>query len=97
MSTKIYDVGDVVRCTGTFATSGTNVDPSTVKFKFKTPAGTITTYTYGTDAQLVKSATGIYYVDVPAASSGGWAYRFESTGAGKAAAEGRFEVSHSQF
>lgn len=97
MTTKIYDVGDVVRCTATFSVSGTNTDPSAVTFKYKAPSGTITTYVYGTDAQLVKSAVGIYYVDVTVSAPGSYAYRFSSTGTGRAAAEGRFEASHSQF
>ena len=80
MSKNVYDVGDLVRCTATFATNGTNVDRSAVAFKKKTPSGTSTTLTYGVDGTLVRSATGIYYVDVSATEAGDWSYRFAATG-----------------
>ncbi len=97
MSKNVYDVGDLVRCTATFATSGTNVDPSAVTFKKKTPSGTTTTLTYGTDAALVKSAVGIYYVDVSATEAGDWSYRFASTGTGQGAGESQFRVRPTLF
>lgn len=91
-----YQVGDDVRCTGTFTnTAGSNADPDVVKFSFRNPSGTVTTYTYDTDDELVKSATGIYYVDVDADRSGTWWYRFFSTGTGKAAGEQDFIVQRS--
>jgi uncharacterized protein YfaS (alpha-2-macroglobulin family) len=95
MTINVYDTGDLVRCTGTFATDGTNVDPTAVLFKVKSPTGTVTTYTYGTDVQLVKSATGIYYVNVSATENGMYRYRFYSTGTGQAASEGQFRVRDS--
>ena len=97
MSKNVYDVGDLVRCTATFATSGTNVDPSAVTFKKKTPSGTTTTLTYATDAALVKSAVGIYYVDVSATEAGDWSYRFAATGTGQSAEEHQFRVQPSLF
>jgi hypothetical protein len=92
-----YDVGDLVRCTGTFATDGVNVDPTAVLFSVKAPSGTETDYTYGVGVQVVKSATGIYYVNVSAAESGMYKYRFYSTGTGQAASEGQFRVRASFF
>jgi hypothetical protein len=92
-----YDKGDLVRCTGTFATDGVNVDPTAVLFSVKAPSGTATSYTYGTDVQLVKSAVGIYYVNVSATESGIYQYRFYSTGTGQAAAEGQFRIRASFF
>ena len=93
-----YHVGDKVRCTGTFETAaGTDTDPSAVYCKVKTPGGTSTTYTYGVDAALVKSATGIYYVDVSITEAGTWHYRFYSTGTGQAAGEESFVAKDSFF
>ncbi len=92
-----YDIGDLVRCTGTFASSGTNVNPDAIMFKVKTPAGVVTTYTYGTDAALVRDATGVYHVDVSATEAGQYVYRFWSTGIGQAAAEGQFLVKLTLF
>jgi hypothetical protein len=93
-----YDIGDVVRCTGTFTTAaGVATDPTAVNFRVKTPAGTVTTYVYGTDAELVKASTGVYYVDVSLTMAGSWTYRFYSTGVGQAAAEATFWVNRSAF
>lgn len=97
MTRNAYDIGDLVRCAGTFASSGANVNPSAVMFKVRSPAGVVTTYTYGQDAALVRDATGVYHVDVSADEPGDWAYRFWSTGTGQAAAEGRFGVRYSRF
>lgn len=94
MSGKIYTVGDSVRCTGTLKTS-TGVKEDTtgaVTFKVKSPAGVVTTYLYGTDAELVRSAEGVYYVEVDAASWGVWYYGFVSTGSAQAAQESWFEA-----
>lgn len=92
--TSLYSEGDLVRCTGTFTNAdGDAVDPTAVIFKTKDPSGNITTLTYGVDAALVKSATGVYYVDVDVDEAGLWWYRFESTGTGQAAGEDKFTVS----
>ena len=93
MATDRFDKGDLVRCTGTFTDSaGDATDPAAVFFQFTNPAGTQTEYEYGADAELVKSATGIYYVDVDVSSAGRWYYRFYSTGTGQAADEQLFDV-----
>lgn len=92
-----YDQKKVIRCTGTWERGGEGVDPTTVIFKYKNPAGTITTLTYGVDAEVVKSATGVYYVDVDGDTSGTWFYRFESTGTGKSGEEDSFVIRASEF
>lgn len=94
-----YDPGDLVRCTATFQNPATDayVDPSTVAFKYRNGNGTVTTLTYGADVSLVKDSTGIYHVDVDAATAGTWHYRFESTGTYKAAQEGTFTVTSGSF
>jgi len=86
----IYDVGDLVTCSATFAVNDTPTDPTVLTFSFKTPAGTTTTYTYGTDAALVRDSAGAFHVDVPVDAEGVWHYRFAGTGAATAAEERRF-------
>ena len=74
-----------------------DVDPSTVKIRVLSPAGTETSYTYGTDAELIKLNTGDYYIDFTPDTSGQWFYRWETTGTNKALAyEGSFRVQYSQ-
>lgn len=75
-----------------------DIDPDTVTFKAMSPAGTVTTYVYATDAELVKVNTGDYYVDFNPDASGLWHYRWSSTGTGETIViEGKFRVQYSQF
>ena len=93
-----YDIGDKIRCQGTFQDSDSvNTNPTATVFKFKTPGGTTTTYTYGTDAELVRSATGIYYADITIAEEGIYHYRLEGTGTVTAGGEDSFRSILSQF
>ena len=92
-----YVVSNPVHCTVLFANaSGTATDPTTITAKIRTPAGIITTQTYG-DGVLLRSATGAYYVDVTPTTSGTWSYRFIGAGALAAANEAEFFVSYSDF
>jgi hypothetical protein len=97
MAFNTYDVGDKVRVTVNFTDNGSPIDPTTVVFKWKSPAGTITTKTYGTDVEVVKTSTGVYYSDITPASAGKYDYRFAGTGAVVAASEGLFYVRPSEF
>lgn len=95
---NIYDIGDAVRAIVRFTdTSKTLVDPSAITGKFKNPSGTTTIYEYGVDAELVKSETGVYYIDIPIDTSGLWYYRYEATGTYTGAVEGYFKVRESEF
>lgn len=89
-----YDLGDVVRVTGTWTDSdGTATDPGTIVFSYTDPEGTATSLTYGVDAEVVKSSTGVYYVDVTASLEGTWFWRWVATGSGASADEGQFAVT----
>jgi hypothetical protein len=78
--------------------SRADVDPTTVALKLMSPNGTTTTFTYGTDAELVKANTGDYYVDYSPNMSGRWWFRWETTGTTTASAlEGSFVVQNSPF
>ena len=93
-----YDRGHLVRCDVQFKNAaGTFTDPTAILFKFRTPANLATTYTYGTDSQLVKDSTGKYHVDLSMTQEGDWYYRFEGTGALQAASEKNFKVRDSVF
>ena len=71
---------------------GVGQDPTTVAFKYKNPAGTVTTLNYPADPALVKQVAGSYYVHVNANADGQWWTRWESTGTGQAASESTFFV-----
>ena len=92
-----YDVRDLVRVSVVWTDADSvAVDPDIVRFKWRTPNGTLTTYLYLTDAELVKDSTGNYHVDVTVTNNPGtWYYRFEgetSGGAAQGADEHKFTV-----
>jgi len=90
---NVYKQGALVRVRANFENAaGTAIDPTAILCKYSNPAGTVTTLTYGTDVELVRSATGIYYVDIDASSPGRWNYRFYSTGTGQAAEQSSFII-----
>jgi len=93
-----YDKGDLIRCSAAFTDADDNAqDPTVVGFKVRDPSNNITSYVYGTDAELVKDSTGNYHVDVDADEVGTWYYRFYSTGTGQAADESEFEIEATKF
>jgi hypothetical protein len=89
-----YDQGVIVRLHAVFDVPATGVlyDPAVIKARVKIPAGTYTEYTYGTDAALIRDGVGQYHLDQSTDTSGRWAYRFFSTGAGQAAHDRVFIV-----
>lgn len=83
-----YQVGDQVKVAAAFTNAaGAAADPSAVVFRVRAPSGTVTTYTYGTDADVVKTATGAYYLLLTLSASELWHVRAAGTGAVVAADE----------
>ena len=79
--TDTYDLNDTPALTVTIKDSAAAViDPTTLVFVATSPIGTATTYTYGTDTELVKSSTGVYYVDLLLNESGRWVFNWTATG-----------------
>lgn len=100
---NVHDSGDLVKLTVEFTEGADYVDPPTVACKVKHENGAATTYTYGTDVNLVRTATGRYECYISPEQLGVWYYRWQATdGAAiqtrKAGAEeGRFVVRRSNF
>ena len=98
MTVNHYDKGDLVAVEAVFTDrNDALIDPTAVSFKIKDPNGNITTYVFGTDAELVRDSLGKYHVDVSPGIDGTWQYRYESTGTGQAAEEGQFQVKRGFF
>ena len=95
--TTAHDIGDMRRLQVTFSNlAGAVADPTAVTFRIKKPDGTAISYVYGIDAGLVKSATGVYYVDFSIALPGRHVYRFVGTGAVETAENGEFYVRRNE-
>jgi hypothetical protein len=92
---KIYDVGDAIRLSAVFYDEGgAAVDPSTVTLKVKDLAGATTTYVYLTDAEVIRDRLGHYHADlvITGLGDGYWHFRWEGTGAARAAEQDKFSV-----
>ena len=87
-----YLAGDLIRVSVTFETDGLPVDPTTVLLKYKNPAGTITTWTFGVNNQVVKDKVGAYRADIDANAGGTWNFRWEGTGASQGVGQDNFVV-----
>lgn len=92
-----YTLGSLVRLTATFEVSDVATNPTAITFKLRKPDGTVVTYVYGTDAELVRGSTGVFYVDWTMAAEGVHAWRMAGTGAAIGAAEKTFTVLESAF
>lgn len=87
-----YDIGDIVRLTGTFRTTALALaDPTKVTVKYEDPAGAVTTVT-STGVTMVHPSSGVYYVDVTPDATGIWEYRIYSTGTITTSTEDWFRV-----
>ena len=59
---------------------GTPVDPTIVTFEVTEPDGTKTTYTYGTDPEVVRLGTGLYYAEPMFDAPGDWEFWWYGAG-----------------
>lgn len=94
-----FQIGDELNAVFVFTNRLTNVlaDPGVVKVKFKVPAGTSTTYTYLTDAEVTKVSTGVYRFRKILATSGRYVFRAEGTSGLTGAVEEALDVDTSAF
>lgn len=89
-----WDIDDKVRETVTFRNaSSAAADPTAVYCYVETPDGTVTKHTYAASSgEIVKSGTGVYYLDVTTTGHGIYEIRWTGTGSVVASVEGWFSV-----
>lgn len=75
-------VNDKRRFSGPFQIVSTSAytDPTTVTATVRLPDGTVTVYTYGVDAAVVKDDTGQYHIDITPSSAGELIVGFKGVG-----------------
>ena len=84
-----FTVGDTLRFSVTFSVGGTNTDPTVITFRRRDPNGVIQAYVYGTDVELVRTAVGLYRIDLALSVTGEYWYRWEGTGSAAGVSEDR--------
>lgn len=77
--------------------AGLAADPGALTLKIEPPAASVTTYTYGTAAEIVRDGVGLYHADIPLTTPGRWYYRWELSTPNAGAVEGSIEVKRSRF
>lgn len=92
-----YPYNSTIKFTVTFKVANVLTDPTAVTFKMKDPARTLTTYTYGVGATVVKDSTGTYHANVQLTTVGQWDYRWEGTGTAAGVNEGSCYVDDGAF
>jgi hypothetical protein len=86
--------GDVVRVStspGFKNAAGVLTDPTAVTLRWRIHQDE-TEWVYGTDEEVAKDSTGLYHADIPVTVAGPYWFRWEGTGAVKAAEEGSFRA-----
>ena len=85
--------------TAAFTENDVLADPDSIIAKVMAPYGEVTTYTYGTDAELTKLAVGSYQLAFTPDNGGRWYIRWEATytGSGVAVSEETMLVQVSPF
>lgn len=97
MTISVFQVGDKVRLAAEFTDiDEADSDPGGVLCKVREPDGSVTTYTYGTDAALIKDSTGNYHLDFLTTQSGRHRYGFYGITSGQAVSESEFRVQPSK-
>ena len=96
-----YDVGDqVITVHELFDRNGNAEDPVTLKMVTRSPAGVETVYTYGSSAEVVKTAVGVYEFTWPqfiATHVGVWSLRANATGPTTCSFEDTLEVRQTNY
>ncbi len=93
MPTPSYDVGDLRRFDVSFNDfKGAAVDPTRVTVRLREPDGTVMSFVYLSDPEVVRTALGSYHVKIPLTQAGRHVLRWEGTGAGQDAQESEFHV-----
>ena len=92
-----YLVGDFARISlGVADLTGLIADPGGLVLRVKSASGSVTAYTYGSDAVIVRDGVGAYHADIPLTAPGQWAYRWECSAPNAGAAEGVINVQKSR-
>lgn len=93
-----WKVGQTIKLSANIQVAAVDTDPGALVFQIRAGHnGAVTTYTYGTDAQLVKDSVGDYYVLwlVAEEAKHWWIMKNTSTGAARGADWRSFCVANS--
>jgi len=75
-------LGTRVQVEGIFTPAGSAVatDPTAVSMVTRSPSGSLTTYIYGTNAEITRSSAGVYLFTFTPSSAGDWWLGWKASG-----------------
>jgi hypothetical protein len=93
MSAEVFyqSSAELARVSNTFSVDDVATDPTTVTLVITDPLMVATSYTYAA-AEITRTGTGAYYLDVPCVTAGTWQYVWVGTGAASDAVAGTWHV-----
>lgn len=99
MANKVFQKNDQLYAVISYTNKLTGIlgDPTSVTVKLKTPAGVTTTYTYGVDAELTRTAVGVYQFLKKLTETGTYSIRSEGDGVLIGSIEMSFVVDTTAF
>lgn len=99
IETPEFVIGQEITSTVTFRnrSTGALVDPTTVTWIIRTPAGIETSYVYGVASQVTKTTTGTYVGTIQVLGEGIHTSRWNGTGAAKGSDEEWFRGQKSNL
>ena len=91
---SIINPGDVVtvRTDPPFTVNGVATDPTAVYLIWRRKGGPPTMWIYGVDSEIVRDSVGTFHADIAILRAGTYYFRWEGTGAVRAAEENTFEA-----
>jgi len=96
--TTEYIIGQEVRLNASFTDSNDAFyDPTVLLFKLISPTGTLSTYQYGLNPEVIRDGVGVYYIDISVSQVGSYHWRWEADGANRTSLDGSFIVRDSIF
>lgn len=96
MATESYDLGDMRRMPAAFTDiDGNPADPTDVTFRMREPDGTVTSYVYGVDGELIRDSLGNFHVDWLYAQEGRHFCDFTGSGVVQAVAHAEIHIHRS--
>jgi len=73
--------------------AGALVDPTALTLSVRTPSGTSTTFTYPSDAEVIRDSVGVFHAEVVLSEIGVWEYEWSTTSPSRVSGDQVYVVS----
>jgi len=92
-----FDVGEPVQLQAEIKVDDVLTDPSSLQVQVKDPDGTVVSFTWPGDSEVVRDSVGLFRFDFPVLIAGRHVYRYNAIGLAEGVEEKSFLVKESEF